>query len=68
MLLRVDGRLDITVDDYFKSKIDENPLIQPLMMDAGTLISSTSKVSSDDDLESHMANLERVPEPVKKIL
>jgi hypothetical protein len=47
MLLRVDGRLDITVDDYFKSKLDENPLIQPLMMDAGTLISSTSKVSSE---------------------
>ena len=57
MLLRVDGRLDITVDDYFKEKLNDNPLIQPLMMDAGSLISSTSKVSSDDDLESHMANL-----------
>jgi hypothetical protein len=41
-LLRINGSLDITIDDYMKSKIQENPLVEPLLMDASTLIDTTS--------------------------
>ena len=33
-LLKLTGNLDLEVDDYMLSKIQENPLVQPLLMDA----------------------------------
>ena len=41
-LLRVHGKLDIEIDDYMKEKIKENPLIEPILMDANSLVSNTS--------------------------
>ena len=41
-LLRVHGKIDIEIGDYMKQKITENPLIEPVLMDANTLVSSTS--------------------------
>ena len=41
-LLRIHGKVDIEIDDYMKQKIQENPLIEPILMDANTLVSSTS--------------------------
>jgi hypothetical protein len=58
-LLRIAANLDIEVDDYMMQKITQNPLIEPLLMDLQTLISSTSSVSSDedDDLNEHLNTL-----------
>jgi len=41
-LLKLNAKLDITVDDYMKQKLTENPLVEPVLMDAKTLIDSTS--------------------------
>lgn len=44
-LLRLNAKLDLTVDEAMIAKLEENPLIQPLLMDAATLIGATSHVS-----------------------
>jgi hypothetical protein len=56
-LLRINGKLDIEIDDYMKQKITENPLVEPILMDANTLIGATSSITSDEDLEEHLNTL-----------
>lgn len=41
-LLKLNGNLDIEIDDYMKEKITTNPMVEPLLMDANTLVSATS--------------------------
>ena len=53
-LLRVNGRLDLTVDDHMISKLEENQLIAPLLMDAESLIAATSKVDEADGVFAHI--------------
>ena len=36
--------------------MQENPMVEPILMDAATLISATSNVSSDDELEEYLTN------------
>ena len=57
-LLKISGHLDIDVDESMKQKLTENPLLEVAMIDAPTLVASTSNVSSDDDaeLEEHITN------------
>ena len=50
-LLRVSGNLDITIDDHMKKKISENPLVEPVLLDAKTLIDSFSGKSFDTEEE-----------------
>jgi len=50
-LLRVNANLDITVDEHMKAKIAENPLVEPVLMDAKTLIDSISGNSFENDGE-----------------
>lgn len=50
----MNANLDFTIDQYMMTKIEENPLVQPLLMDAPTLVSATSKVSSEEELDDHM--------------
>jgi hypothetical protein len=42
MLLRLNGNLDIEIDEVMKSKITENPLVEPVLLDASSLITTTS--------------------------
>ena len=56
-LLKLNANLNLTVDDHMINKLGENPLVQPLMMDANTLIGATSNVSGDEELEEHLNNL-----------
>ena len=56
-LLKVNGSLSLEVDEDMKAKIQENPLIQPMVMDAGSLISATSNVSSEEEFEEYLNNL-----------
>lgn len=67
-LLKVKGTLDIEVDDHMKNMITTNPLVEPLLMDASTLISSVSGVSDDDEIEAFIDNELRLPPPPKKII
>jgi len=50
-LLRVSGNLDITIDEYMKKKIAENPLVEPVLLDAKTLIDSVSGKSFEREEE-----------------
>ena len=64
-LLRIHGKLDIEIDDYMKQKIMENPLVEPILMDAPTLVGATSKVSSDEELDEFLDN--EVPKPLAMV-
>jgi len=50
-LLQINGQLDIIIDDYMKNKIKENPLVEPALLDAHTLVTSISGKSFDTDEE-----------------
>jgi hypothetical protein len=66
-LMRMNGKLDLTVDDHMMTKIQENPLIQPLLMDAHSLIGATSSIGSDEELEEHLKVL-ALPESIGHLL
>lgn len=53
-LLKINGVLNIEIDDNMKQKLLENPMIEPFLMNANTVISATSNVSSDDELEEYL--------------
>jgi len=62
-LLQIGGNLDIKIDDFMKTKISENPLVEPVLLDAATLITSTSGKSFEND-EEFFAHLEEtIPPP-----
>jgi len=62
-LLQIGGNLDIKIDDYMRTKISENPLVEPVLLDASTLITSTSGKSFEND-EEFFAHLEEtIPPP-----
>ena len=67
-LLKVNAQLNLEVDDYMKEKIQTNPLVEPLLMDAASLINATSGVSSDEDAEYEEFLNTTVPPPVAAIL
>ena len=67
-LLKISGKLDIEVDDYMMQKITENPLIEPLLMDAFTLISSTSNVTSDEEEDFEEFLNTSVPPALAKLI
>lgn len=67
-LLKLNANLDLEVDEYMKEKIQANPLIEPLLMDATLLINATSGVSSDDDAEYEEFLNTNVPPPFVAII
>jgi hypothetical protein len=66
-LMKLNAKLDLTVDDHMMSKIQENPLIESLLMDADSLIGATSSIGSDEELEEHLKNL-KVPPAIGQFL
>lgn len=46
-LLKVNGNLGFDIVD--ENLLYQNPLLEPLLMDAATLVSSLSNVNSEDD-------------------
>ncbi len=50
-----------------QQKLQENPLIAPLLMDAHTLVGATSGVSSDEELDEHLKNL-HAPDAIKHLI
>lgn len=67
-LLRLNAKLELTVDEAMVAKLSENPLIAPLLMDAGSLIGATSNVASDEEFDSHIENLKTIPPPIAKLM
>lgn len=65
-LLQIGGNLDIKIDDYMRTKIAENPLVEPVLLDAATLITSTSGKSFEND-EEFFESLNELPEPFNAI-
>lgn len=55
-LLKIRGNLDIEVDEEMKQKLQENPLLEIAMIDANTLVASTSSVSSDEEFDDFVQN------------
>jgi hypothetical protein len=55
-LLRIRGNLDLEIDEEMKQKLQENPLLEIAMIDASTLVGSTSSVGSDDEFDEFVQN------------
>lgn len=55
-LLKIKGALDVEIDEEMTQKLQENPLLEVAMIDASTLIASTSSVGSDDELDDFIQN------------
>jgi len=66
-LLRINGNVDITIDDYMKQKITENPLVEPILMDAPTLINSTSGKSFENEAELFDFIENQIPPPFNDV-
>jgi len=62
-MLQVGGALDITIDEQMRQKISENPLVEPVLLDASSLITATSGKSFENDEEYFKFVQERFPEP-----
>jgi hypothetical protein len=67
-LLKIKGDLEIEVDDNMKETIFSNPLVEPLLMDALTLIHAIGGCNSDEaeEYDQHLNTL--VPPPVSAIV
>lgn len=67
-LLKIKGDLEIEVDDQMKETIFTNPIIEPLLMDALTLIHAVGGCNSDEqeEFDEHLNNT--VPKPLAAIV
>lgn len=63
MLLKINGNLDIEIDEVMKAKITENPLVEPVLLDASSLITTTSGQSFENDEENIKWIEENLPQP-----
>lgn len=54
MLLKIKGEIDIEIDEQMQEKIFVNPLIEPFMMNAATLINSITSISDDEEYKQHL--------------
>jgi hypothetical protein len=67
LLLKINAHLDVEIDELMKQKIAENPLVEPVLLDAKTLLSTVSgeAFENDEDLLKHLE--ENIPEPFNEI-
>jgi hypothetical protein len=67
-LLKLNASLNLEVDEFMKEKIQTNPLVEPLLMDAASLINATSAVNSDEESEYEEFLNNNVPPPFAAII
>lgn len=67
-LLKIKGDLQIEVDDNMKETIFANPLVEPLLMDALTLVHAVGGCNSDEaeEFEQHLST--NVPPPLAAVV
>ena len=61
LMLRINGNINLNVDEEMMNKLGEHPLLGPLMMNPQQLIGGTSNVSSDEEFHDHLSQLEAPP-------
>jgi hypothetical protein len=61
LMLRINGNLNVTVDEFMMTRLAEHPLMAPLMMNPDALISGTSNVSSEEEFQEHLKQLNAEP-------
>ena len=61
LMLRINGNVNLQVDEEMIQKLAEHPLLGPLMMNPQQLIAGTSNVGSDEEFEDHLKQLEAPP-------
>lgn len=66
-LLKIKGEIDIEIDEAMQEKIYANPMIEPFMMNAATLISSITTISDDDEYLQHL-NDKRIPAHIIELI
>ncbi len=54
LMLRINGNLNVTVDEPMLAKLADHPLLGPLMMNPTQLIEGTSNISSEEEFEEHL--------------
>jgi hypothetical protein len=68
-LLKVNGTLDIEVDEHMKKSIASNPMVEPLLTDINSMISTMTHCSHNDDMDSYIDNnLVFTPPQIKKVI
>lgn len=50
-MLKVNGKIEIEVDDELRETLATNPLLEPFMMPGAMLVNSASQVHSDEPEE-----------------
>ena len=60
LLLKMNGSLELEIDDEMKEKLAANPLLEIALMDAATLVNSMAGCPLDDDEEFETFLTERV--------
>ena len=66
-MLKVNGKLEIDIDDEMKEGLMTNPLLEPFMMPGSILVNSASKVHSDEEEEFKEHFEQSVPPPIQPI-
>mmetsp|Transcript_9067 Transcript_9067/g.6819 ORF Transcript_9067/g.6819 Transcript_9067/m.6819 type:complete len:146 (-) Transcript_9067:43-480(-) len=67
LLLQITGNLDLVIDENMKTKIAENPLIEPVLLAASDLITSVSGNSFENDEELFTHIRETIPPPFSEV-
>ena len=67
-LLKIKGDLQIEVDENMKETVFANPLVEPLLMDALTLIHAIGGCNSDEPEEFEQHLNEHVPPPIAALV
>jgi len=62
-LLGLNASINLTIDDNMRTKIAENPLVEPVLLDAATLVTSTSGKSYENDEELFKELEDSIPPP-----
>jgi hypothetical protein len=57
ILLKINANLEIDVDSEMKQKLEDNPMLEPIRLNAHTLLSSMAQCQSEEELDEAVNNL-----------
>lgn len=65
-LLKVNAKLDLTIDEHMQNTLRDHPLVQPILMNGHMLVGATS--SCEDDSDEALTDGLPLPIPLKKLV